>query len=120
MVAVYCEFINLQILTFQKTVENSIIHFVALHVIMELPIMYFESLLDNPLKEIMHHHPHRIHRGKEIKFRDRPIFHKLARILYKVMRALYVALIFYFVPYLVIFFNFLARMCSPTNCPAEH
>jgi len=68
LVALYCEFINLELLIFQSKVDHAIIHFVALEVIMELPKMYFESLLDNPLSEIMHHPPKRIHKGKDIIF----------------------------------------------------
>jgi hypothetical protein len=40
----YCQIINIYLLTFQHTVEHSIIHFVALEMIMELPKMYFEAL----------------------------------------------------------------------------
>ena len=44
--SVYCEGINLYLLTFQHTVEHCIIHFVALEVIMEIPKLYFEALTD--------------------------------------------------------------------------
>jgi len=42
--ALYCQIINIYLLTFQHNVEDSIIHFVALEMIMELPKMYFEAL----------------------------------------------------------------------------
>ena len=47
MVALYCEAINVYLLTNQQEVEKCIINFVALEVIMQLPRMYFESLSDN-------------------------------------------------------------------------
>ena len=108
--AVYCEYVNIDILSYQKSVEFALAEFIALHVIMEVPIMYLESLLDNPLKEIMHHHPHRVHRGRDIQFSDRSLFHKLARIIYKMLRAFYVSVIFYYVPFWVLFVNFTATM----------
>ena len=46
-------------LTFQKKVEYCIIYFVALHVIMEIPKMYFESLGDHQIKEVLHFSPKR-------------------------------------------------------------
>ena len=72
---------------------------------MELPKMYFEALLDNPLREIMHHNPTRVNRGKDIPFSSRSCFHKMARVVYKVTRSFYVSVVFYFVPFFVIVLN---------------
>ena len=73
--ALLCEFVNIYMLTYQHTVQHCIIHFVALEVIMEISNMYFESLKSNKLKEIMHHAPKVVIKGKDIKFSDRSFFH---------------------------------------------
>ena len=98
---IYCEMINCLILSFQSEIETCIVHFIALHVIMEIPNFYFESMGDNPLKKILHHPPaiDDEGRGKNIKFMDRSCFHKFARILYKCMRGFYASVFFYFIPY---------------------
>ena len=59
LIALFCEGINIYMLTFQKKVEYCIIYFVALHVIMEIPKMYFESLGDHQIKEVLHFSPKR-------------------------------------------------------------
>lgn len=104
--SIYCEAINLYLLTFQHTVEHCIIHFVALEVIMEIPKLYFEALTDYQLKDILHYHPKNEVKGKDIPLLSRSWFHILARITYKVLRGLYVSVIFYFVPYLSIYLNY--------------
>lgn len=101
--AVTCEAINIMMLAFQHAVSDCIIFFVALKVIMLIGAMYMESLMDNPLQKVLEK-PIRIkHRGIDIKFKERTCFHKIARILYKFTRGLYVGVIFYFAPFLVIF-----------------
>ena len=94
-------------LTFQHTVEHCIIHFVALEVIMEIPKIYVESFTDKSLQSVVHNSVHIENKGKDISFWDRSLYHKLARIVYKVSRAFYVSIIFYFVPFMTIFINFL-------------
>ena len=109
LTAVFCECINLYMLTYQHSVEHCLIHFVALEVIMELPKMYFEALADSAIKEVVHHyHPKRKNRGQDIKFTERTCFHRFARVIYKILRTIYVAVIFYFAPFVVIFLNFWA------------
>jgi hypothetical protein len=55
--ALFCEFINIYMLTYQHTVSHCIVHFVALEVIMDVSNMYFEALKGNMLKEVLHHSP---------------------------------------------------------------
>ena len=55
LTAIYCEAINCWLLSFQVEVEVAIIHFIALHVIMEIPKFYFEALGDNHIKSVCHH-----------------------------------------------------------------
>ena len=107
LTALLCEFVNIYMLTYQHTVQHCIIHFVALEVIMEISNMYFESLKGNKLKEIMHHAPKCVKSGNQIKWEDRSLFHKVARLLYKVMRSFYVSVIFYFVPFSVLFLQWI-------------
>ena len=90
-------------LAYQHTVQHCIIHFVALEVIMEVSNLYFESLKNNTLKDLMHHPPESENSCKDIDFSDRSCFHKLARVFYKVFRALQVGVIFYFVPFSVMY-----------------
>ena len=53
--ALTAEAINLHMLSLQHTIQHAIMHFVALHVVMEVSNLYFESLMNNKLKVIMHH-----------------------------------------------------------------
>ena len=104
-------------LTNQQTVEFAIIHFVALEVIMEFPKMYYEALADNALKKVCHHPVKREHKGRSIAFLSRTCFHKLGRILYKINRSLYVSVVFYFFPFLVIFLSYFITkaVCGETT-----
>ena len=84
---------------------------------MEISNMYFESLKGNKLKEIMHHAPKCVKAGDDIKFSERTLFHKVARILYKVLRAFYVSVIFYFIPFSVMLVQWVA---IPEDCTVHH
>ena len=106
VIALYCEALNIYMLTFQLLVSEAIIYFVSLHVVMELPKMYFDALTDNPLKEILTTKVKVEKKGKDIKFGQRSCFHKVARAVYCMVRAIYVSVVFYFVPYYVLFINF--------------
>lgn len=101
--ALIAEYINIKLLSAQHTISHSIMHFVALEIIMEVSNLYFESLMNNKLKVIMHHPPKLTKKGKDIEFRERSMFHKFARIIYKFLRCLYVSVVFYFVPFFVVF-----------------
>lgn len=101
--SIICEIINVYLLTYQHTVEHCIIHFVALEIIVEIGKMYLESLQGNALKAIMHHPPKRELDGKDIRFRERGCFHKFARVIYVTIRTFYVGIIFYYVPFAVLF-----------------
>jgi len=99
-------------LTYQHTVAHCIIHFVALEVIMDVSNMYFESLMSNKLKEVMHHPPKNTHKGRDIKWSERSFFHKVARLFYKALRCFYVSFIFYYVPFVVIFLQWFTEKGS--------
>ena len=100
--AIYCELINCLILSFQVEIETCIVHFIALHVIMEIPNFYFESMgEDHPLFRILHHPPtiDDEGRGRNKNFMERSCFHKVARVVYKISRGFYASVFFYMVPY---------------------
>lgn len=89
------------LLAMQHTVEHCIIHFVALEVIMEVTKLYFESLIDNKLRSVVHHSP-KYDSSLKPTFYERSCFHKFGRIIYKMLRAIYVSFIYYFIPYWII------------------
>jgi hypothetical protein len=68
---------------------------------MEVSNLYFESLKTNPLKALLHHPPEAEIKGIDIKFSERSCFHKCARVFYKILRAFQVGVIFYFIPFSV-------------------
>jgi hypothetical protein len=70
---------------------------------MEVGNLYFESLNESYLKNVMHHAPVADHRGQDIHFANKSTFHKIARVFYKVLRMLYVGVVFYFIPFAVMF-----------------
>lgn len=63
-----------------------------------------ESLKDNQLNEVLEKHPKILYKGKDIK--TRTPFHWVARKFYKTIRAIYVSILFYFIPYGVFFVLF--------------
>lgn len=103
---IFCEIVNIYLLTYQHTVEHCIIHFVALEIIIEVSKLYLESLQGNALKQILHHPPpKRVKDGKNIVFANRTCFHKCARIIYKFVRTFYVGVVFYFVPFATLYWQ---------------
>lgn len=93
-------------LTYQHNVEKSIIYFVALHMIMEIPKLYFEAVDYKNIKEVCHMHLNVDIRGRDIDFWARDWFHIFARCTYKFHRALFVSVIYYFVPFGTLFLTF--------------
>ena len=74
---------------------------------MEIPKFYFEALGDNHIKSIFHHPVKIDKRGVDIKMEDRSLFHKVARIVYRTLRVIYVSIIFYLVPFVVFFIQYI-------------
>lgn len=101
--ALIAEFVNMWVLITQDRIDNCVIYFVSLKVIMEVANIYFESLLGNKLRVVMEESPKLLQRETKIKFSDRTLFHKVARLIYKGFRALYVAALFYFAPFIVVY-----------------
>jgi len=82
---------------------------------MEVTSLYFESLMGFKIKQIMHHPPEVLNRSGDISFEQRSRFHKFARIFYKIIRAFYVSIIFYFVPFAVILGQWVAPLKLKKN-----
>lgn len=75
------------------------IHFVSLEVIIEFTQLYFEALVDGPVKHLLEHPPKVYKSGRDINFWERTYFHMFARVLYKIIRCFYVSVIYYYIPY---------------------
>jgi len=60
----------------------------------------------------MHHAPIADYHGVEVEFAKRSTFHKIARVFYKVLRSFYVGVIFYFIPFSVMWLQW-------TTIPAD-
>ena len=99
--SIFCEGLNVYMLCTKTEVFECIHYFVSLEIVMELSKLYVERLKDNKLKAVMEHHYPAKNRGRDIEFKNRSLFHKTARIVYKFMRSIYVSVIFYFVPFYI-------------------
>lgn len=101
-------------LAYQHTISHCIIHFVALEVITEISMIYFESQVGcNKLVEVMHHvHLKNDKVGREISFSERALFHKIGRLVYKVFRSIYISFFFYFFPFTILFMQWSQKICS--------
>ena len=102
--AVLCEGMNVLLLTEQKDILFTIVHFVTLHVIMEVTKMYNEALSEKWMLEELGNKETLPKDRSEFKqpTGHRPWYFHLMRNLYYVLRGLYVAVIFYFVPFTVV------------------
>ena len=69
--------------------------------------MYLKSLTDEKTVELLNRPIKIYRRGSDIKFSDRPIGQKFARATYKVFRAFYASVTFYFVPFSVWYFSYM-------------
>lgn len=105
--SIFAEFLNIYMLTYQSKIEFCIIHFVALEVVVELPKIFFESQhYDNYLYNVFKAELAVENKTKNIKFSERTFFHKCARVAYKIMRCFYASVIFYYIPFIVLFLQF--------------
>jgi len=74
---------------------------------MEIPKFYFEALGENHIKSIFHHPAIIEKKGIDISMSERSTFHKIARVLYRGLRVIYVSVIFYLVPFVVFFIQYM-------------
>jgi hypothetical protein len=112
----------LRLLAFQHSIQHSIIHFVALEMIMEFGTLYFESQhhIGNKLTTLCHKHPVATVKGDDIVWKDRTCFHKCARILYRTFRLYYISCMFYMLPFWMYFILFNAEGGDPARSNGHH
>lgn len=75
VIGITTQFFSIYILAYQSTISMSLIHFVQLEIIMEFPKFYFEAITADRLKEILHHKPKNVVKGKDVVFSERTCFH---------------------------------------------
>jgi hypothetical protein len=70
MINILAELMNIYMLLYQYKVDYCIIHFVALEIIVEIPGIYMNSLIDDKLKpRIFSHHSLEVHtKGSKVDF----------------------------------------------------
>jgi hypothetical protein len=73
---------------------------------MEIPKFYFEALGENHIKSIFHAPAIIEKKGVDIAMSDRDLFHKIARVVYRGLRVIYVSAVFYMVPFIVFFIQY--------------
>ena len=96
---IMAEILNLYQLLYWPTVEYTIIYFVALYIIVEIPHLYMSSLIGEKLKERVFANHSKLHihnKGRNISWASRSCANKVGRTLYRFHRAFYVSIIFYF------------------------
>ena len=102
---VMVELINIYMLAYQKSVEICIINFVALQAIAHVPFLYMGTISDDKLRLRLFSNNKSLkvtNRGEQIEWSQRTFHNKVERIIYKVHRSIYVSVIFYFSPFIVI------------------
>jgi hypothetical protein len=113
MINIAAEALNLFQLLFWSSVEFTIVYFVALAILVKIPHIYMECLMDDKLKDKLFDDHTTLtvkNCGKDIEWDSRPFYNKVGRFLYRFNRMFYVAFIFYFQPFiLMLVYRFLVR-----------
>lgn len=79
--------------------------YVSMYIVIDLLPTYFSSAINkdkyNILREIMDdsNAPKIINRRKDMKFADRDSMNKVFRVIFKMSRAIFVSVIYYFIPF---------------------
>lgn len=110
IILILIECLNIFQLLFWSTVEFTVIYLMAFKIITWVPKLYYESLLDDQLKDKLFESFNTLHiktEGRNVQWNSRSSGNKLGRFLYKLLRALYVSIIFYFQPFILVFIYFL-------------
>ena len=103
--AILFEIINTIVLINRPDVYSCIAIYVTITVLIELQWMYFDTMMsldqDNILFQVFdaENLPKITNRNKDMKFSDRIMKWKFARITYKFLRGFYVTFIFYWTPF---------------------
>lgn len=119
-IAATAEVICVTLLVNQKDVGECIVYFLALKVLIEVSKFYFESLLHVKFVDVVNHAPAITKRSVDTEFSGRSAFHKVARILFKVARGLFVSVFYYYYPFFVFFGEWDLPICKGDACDAHH
>jgi hypothetical protein len=103
LIAAAAEVICVLLLVNQAAVDECIVYFLALKVLIEVSKFYFESLLHVKFVKLVGHAPAITNHNKDIEFSERSVFHKVARLFFKVARGLFVSVFYYYYPFFVFF-----------------
>ena len=106
VINILAELLNLFMLLYQTTIQHCIIHLVTLEIIIEIPHIYMGSLMDDHLKDRLFEqnaHLHVHNKSSTIPWSSRSMSNKLGKMIYRIFRILYVSVIFYFQPFLLMF-----------------
>ena len=92
--------------TFQVCKETSlkdiVMNYIALGIISEIDDLYYNSLQNSPLKEAVSNPPAITRTSKSWSFFERPFMQMITRIIYKILRFLYVVVYFYLMPLITV------------------
>jgi len=103
LIALAAECICVLLLVNQTTVEESIIYFISLRVLIMVSRFYLESLMHVKYKTLLHTPPKVTNLNRESTFSERSCFHKGGRIFFKICRGLFVSIFYYYYPFFVFF-----------------
>lgn len=106
LVSVYCEIATTIVMVFASEVYQEIVIVLIIAVAIKLPDMYFQSFSNNELKKVCDEELKVVVRGRFLPFSSRSSLNKVARMVYRVLRTLYVSLIYYFIPFAVLSLTF--------------
>lgn len=105
------ELLNVTMLLGRHTVEKCIIDFVALVIVVDITQLYFSVMSSGSqggldFKTFVSTPVIKRNMSSEMKFSDRSCCQKIYRVLYKINRAIFVSVFFYFMPFMVIVLPF--------------
>jgi hypothetical protein len=100
------------LLNLQKDILFTIVHFVTLHVIMEVTKMYNEALSEKYLLEELANPEAAPKDRSEFTQKEshRPCYFSIMKCLYYITRGFYVGVVFYFVPFTVVMCQWFCEM----------
>ena len=102
LVSFVATFLNLVNLSRYKKVEKCVIHFIVLKVVVDVQDSLYKTMADTKLKKVFGEKYTRDKDQQKVAWVDRSCFSKFGRVIYKVYRALYVSVVFYFVSILIL------------------
>jgi len=88
--------------------------------VVNLGNIYYNSMADPQIKKLLRDPMKKTNKGRDIGMGDRDCFGKMARIIYKTMRAIYVSAMFYWIPFLMVIAPYFAGLpFAKSDCTRE-